>query len=224
MEMPNVVSPTEWTSAREALGEKEQAAAAARVELAAERRRMPMVPVDKEYRFDGPDGEVTLPDLFHGRRQLITYRFFFDEDVSGWPDAGCEGCSMFTDGVTHLAHLHARDVTMVLLSPAPPDKLRAYAQRMGWNVPWFTIIGEEFSADFGVSEYFGINVFLRDGDDVYRTYFLEGPAVEGVGNVWSLLELTPYGRQQEDEDSPEGWPQEPPYSWYRRHDEYDESR
>lgn len=77
-----------------------------------------MVPVDKEYRFDGPDGEVTLPGLFDGRRQLITYRFFFDEDVSGWPDAGCEGCSMFTDGVTHLAHLHARDVTMVLLSPA----------------------------------------------------------------------------------------------------------
>lgn len=172
-----------------------------------------MVPVDKEYRFDGPDGEVTLPDLFDGRRQLITYRFFFDEDVSGWPDAGCEGCSMFTDGVTHLAHLHARDVTMVLLSPAPPDKLPAYAQRMGWNVPSFTIIGDEFSADFGVSEYFGINVFLRDGDDVYRTYFLEGPAVEGVGNVWSLLELTPFGRQQKDEDSPEGWPQDPPYSW-----------
>lgn len=96
---------------------------------------------------------------------------------------------------------------------------------MGWNVPWFTIISDEFSADFGVSEYFGINVFLRYGDDVYRTYFLEGPAVQGVGNVWSLLELTPYGRQQqEDEDSPEGWPQEPPYSWYRRHDEYDESR
>lgn len=89
-------------------------------------------------------------------------------------------------------------------------------------MPWFTIIGDEFSADFGVSEYFGINVFLRDGDDVYRTYFLGGLAVEGVGNVWSRLELTPYGRQQKDEDSPEGWPQEPPYSWYRRHDEYDE--
>lgn len=221
MKMPNVVSPEEWTRAREALGDKDQAAAKQRAELAAERRRMPMVRVDKEYRFDGPSGEVTLRDLFDGRQQLITYRFFFDEGVSGWPDAGCEGCSMFTDGSTDLAHLHDRDVTMVLLSPAPQDKLQAYARRMGWDVPWYTILGDDFTVDFGVAEWFGVNVFLRDGDDVYRTYLLEGPAVEGVGNVWSLLDLTPFGRRSDDEDSPEGWPQDPAYSWYRRHDEYD---
>lgn len=220
MTAPNAVSQDEWDRARKGIGDKEQAAASARRALAAERRRMPMVRIDAEYRFEGPDGVVTLADLFAGRRQLITYRFFFDEGVSGWPDAGCEGCSMFTDGITHLAHLHARDVTMVLLSSAPQDKLQAYAQRMGWEVPWFTILSDDFPIDFGVSEWFGINVFLHDGDAVYRTYFLEGPAVEAVGNVWSLLELTPYGRKQEDEDSPVGWPQDPPYSWYRRHDEY----
>ncbi len=110
---------------------------------------------------------------------------------------------------------------MVLLSPAPQDKLQAYARRMGWDVPWYTILGDDFTVDFGVAEWFGVNVFLRDGDDVYRTYLLEGPAVEGVGNVWSLLDLTPFGRRSDDEDSPEGWPQDPAYSWYRRHDEYD---
>jgi len=224
MPVPDIVSQQEWTRAREALGEKEQALTQRRAELAAERRRMPMVRVDKEYRFDGPAGATTLVDLFEGRRQLIAYRFFFDEGVSGWPDAGCEGCSMFTDGITNLAHLHSRNVTMVLLSPAPQDKLQAYARRMGWDVPWYTILSDDFSKDFGVDEWFGINVFLRDGEDVYRTYFLDGPAVEGVGSVWTLLDLTPYGRQSDDEDSPEGWPQDPAYSWYRRHDEYDDSR
>lgn len=222
MEQPAVVSQEEWDAARQALGDKEQAAAAARTALAAERRRMPMVRVERDYRFEGPDGEVSLLDLFDGRRQLIVYRFFFQEGVSGWPDAGCEGCSMFADGITHLAHLHARDTTLVLASPAPQANLRRYAERMGWTVPWYTITTERFSEDFGVVEWFGVNVFLRDGDDVYRTYFLDGPAVEAIGNTWSFLDLTPYGRQSEDEDSPKGWPQQEPYSWYRRHDEYTE--
>lgn len=221
MTTPPVVTADEWTAAREELAAKEEAATAARAELAAGRRRMPMVRIDKDYRFDGPEGEVSLRDLFDGRRQLIIYRFFFDPGVDGWPDAGCTGCSMFADGVTDLAHLHARDASMVLASPASQAKIQDYQKRMGWTVPWYTITSEDFTTDFGVDEWFGINVFLRDGDDVFRTYFLEGPAVESIGNVWSLLDLLPYGRQQEDEVSPSGYPQEPPTSWYRRHDEYE---
>lgn len=220
MTQPEVVSLDEWEAAREALGAKEQQAAEAREALAAERRRMPMVLVANEYRFEGPAGECSLVDLFEGRRQLILYRFFFDEGVEGWPEAGCEGCSMFTDGIPHLAHLHARDITYAVASPAAQDQLDRYQQRMGWDLPWYTILDDDFTRDFGVTEWFGVNVFLRDGKDVYRTYFLEGPAVESIGSVWSLLDLTPFGRQQEGEDSPDGYPQEPPYEWYRRHDEY----
>ena len=95
---------------------------------------------------------------------------------------------------------------------------------MGWtDVPWYTICTERFSADFGVDEWFGLNVFLRDGDDVYRTYFLQhGPMVQTIGSIWSMMSLTPYGGQSDDEDAPEGWPQAPLSFWYRRHDEFDE--
>ncbi len=115
---------------------------------------MPMVRVDKTYRFRSPDGEVALRELFCGCGQLLVYRFFFDPEVDGWPDAGCTGCLMFADGVAHLAHLRARDATMVFVSKAPQAKLRAYARRMGWSVPWFTS-ADDFSEDFGVSDWFG---------------------------------------------------------------------
>jgi predicted dithiol-disulfide oxidoreductase (DUF899 family) len=221
---PTVVSQTEWDAALAVLTEREEAVADAMHELAAARKRMPMVWVEHDYQFEGPDGVRSLTEVFDGRSQLIVYRFYFEEGVDGWPDAGCAGCSSFADGIPELGLLHARDITFAMASPAPQANLRRYAERMGWrNVPWYTICTERFSADFGVEEWFGLNVFLRDGDAVYRTYFLQhGPMVQCIGSVWSMFSLTPYGGQGEDEDVPEGWPQAPWSFWYRRHDEFDE--
>lgn len=220
MALPKVVAPSEWQAASENLLAREQEFARARDALAAERRRLPMVRIDKDYVFEGPDGQVSLLGLFDGRRQLIVERFFFDPEVDGWPEAGCVGCSMFTDQIGHIAHLHARDTSLVLVSGAPQARIESYATRMGWSLPWFTT-ADDFSEDFGVDDYFGLNVFLRDGAQVYRTYFVDGPGSGGVGSIWSLLDLTPLGRQETTEDSPEGWPQSEP-GWFRRHDEYEE--
>jgi predicted dithiol-disulfide oxidoreductase (DUF899 family) len=222
---PPVVSQTEWDAALATITEREETVATALHELAAARKRMPMVRVEHDYHFEGPDGQRSLPELFDGRSQLILYRFFFEEGVDGWPDAGCPGCSSVADGVPHLGLLHARDITFAMASPAPQMNLRRYAERMGWtDIPWYTICTERFSADFGVDEWFGLNIFLRDGDDVYRTYFLQhGEMVQSIGSVWSMLSLTPYGAQSEDEDAPEGWPQAPFSFWFRRHDEFNDS-
>ncbi len=221
---PPVVEQSAWESARAKLLEREEAVADALTELAAARKRMPMVRVDPDYTFEGPDGEQSLLDLFDGRNQLILYRFFFEKGVDGWPDAGCAGCSGWADGIPNLQLLHARDVTFAMASPAPQANLSGYAQRMGWtDVPWYTIRSDRFTSDFGVTEWFGLNMFLRDGDDVYRTYFLQnGQMVSAIGSEWDLLALTPYGGQIEGEGVPEGWPQAPMSFWYRRHDEFDE--
>src|SRR5918992_6192482 len=138
MNLPPVVSPAEWEAARQALLAKEKEAMRARDALAAERRGLPMVHIDKGYVFEGPDGEASLLDLFEGRRQLILYHFMFQPGASGWPDAGCDGCSMVVDNVGHLAHLHARDTSLVLVSRAPVAQLEAYRTRMGWTVPWYS--------------------------------------------------------------------------------------
>src|SRR6478736_6429965 len=206
---PPVVSQSEWDGALADLQEREAAAATAMHEVAAARKRMPMVRVERDYTFEGPDGQRSLADLFEDRTQLVLYRFFFDEGTNGWPDAGCPGCSSVADGIPQLGLLHARDITFAMASPAPQANLRRYAERMGWtDVPWYTMCTDGFSADFGVDEWFGLNVFLRDGDDIYRTYFLQhGPMVQGIGSVWSLFALTPYGAQSEDEEVPDGWPQ-----------------
>ena len=126
------------------------------------------------------------------------------------------------DNVGHFAlpHLHARDTSLVLVSRAPQADIERFRKRMGWTIPWFTTT-DDFSRDFDVPDYFCFNEFLRDGDQVFRTYFTNGRAAETIGPVWSFLDLTPLGRQQPWEDSPEGYPQDPPYSWWRLHDEYD---
>ena len=224
MDRPQVVSEAEWHAAREKLLAKEKELTQQRDDLAAERRRLPMVRVEKEYSFEGPDGKASLLDLFDERRQLIVYRFFFEPGVARWPEAGCGGCSMFVDNIGHFAlpHLHARDTSLVLVSPAPQDDIQRLKERMGWTIPWFTAT-DDFSDDFDVPEYFGLNVFLRDGEEVFRTYFTDGRAAEAIGPVWSFLDLTPFGRQETWEDSPEGYPQDSPYSWWRLHDEYDEA-
>jgi predicted dithiol-disulfide oxidoreductase (DUF899 family) len=224
MNLPPVVSPEEWEAAHEDLLAKEKQATRARDALAAERRRLPMVRMEKDYAFEGPDGKASLRDLFDGRRQLVLYHFMFAPDVEGWPSAGCPGCSMVVDQVGHLAHLQARDTSFVLVSRAPLANVEQYRKRMGWTIPWFSSEGSDFNVDFGVTtdqgETFGLSVFLRDGDDVYRTYFTSGRGVEALGSVWTFLDLTPLGRQEKWEDSPEGYPQTPTYHWWRRHDEY----
>ncbi len=222
--LPLVVSQAEWEVARDKLLVKEKAATRARDALAAERRRLPMVKIDKRYIFEGPDGKATLFDLFEKRRQLIIYHFMFASGVDGWPKAGCPGCSFFVDQITHLAHLHARDTSLVLVSRAPLASINRYKRRMGWTLPWLSSSGSDFNTDFGLStdqgETFGLSVFLHDGKTVYRTYHTNGRGVEALGSAWTFLDLTPLGRQETWEDSPKGRPQTPPYVWWRRHDEY----
>jgi len=222
----DVVSKAEWTEALKEIRAQEKRATRARDALAAKRRRLPAVAIEKPYRFEGPDGEVGLRDMFEGRRQLVLYHFMFAPGVEGWPDAGCPGCSMFVDQVGHPTHFHARDTTFALVSLAPLERLEAYRRRMGWTIPWYSSAGSDFSRDMGTTtrnggELFGLSVFITEGDRVLRTYFTNGRGVEALGSVWTFLDLTPLGRQENWEDSPAGRPQGDPYTWWRRHDEYE---
>jgi len=219
MSLPEVVSEAEWRAAREELLVKEKEATRALDALAAERRRLPMVRVEKDYELDGPDGKVRFSDLFEGRRQLIVYHFMF-----GPGEDPCTGCSSFTDNIADLSQLRARDTAFVLISRAPYDEIRAFKERMGWTVPWYSSFGSDFNYDFDVTrrggEIFALSVFLRDGDSVYRSYVTSSRGVDRLRLDFNLLDLTPYGRQEEWEDSPDGWPQTPAYTWWRKHDEY----
>jgi predicted dithiol-disulfide oxidoreductase (DUF899 family) len=224
MKLPEVVSPAEWQAAHEQLLGKEKAATRERDALAAERRRQPLMRIEKDYVFDGPDGDTRLLDLFEGRSQLIVYHFMFEPGAPGWPEQGCDGCSMFVDQIGHLAHLHARETTFALVSRAPLSKLEAYRQRMGWPLPWYSLAGNEFNDDLGVGNGFGLSVFIRQGDDVFRSYYTTARGVEALGSVWTFLDVTPLGRQEDWEDSPDDYPQTPPYEWWRRHDDYAEEQ
>jgi len=220
MKAPPVVSAQEWEAARQELLVKENRLIRARDALAAERRRMPWLAVDKEYEFDGPQGTVSLPGLFEGRHQLIIYRAFFEPGVHGWPEHACVGCSMMADRVAHLAHLNARDTTLAFVSRGPQPDVERVKARMDWTmIPWYTML-DGFDADFGVDEWHGTNAFIRDGDSVYRTYFINERGDEALGSTWSYLDMTALGRQEDGEDSPEGYPQTPPYEWWNWHDEY----
>ncbi len=219
MNTPPIVSPQEWSAAREEMLVKEKQFTRARDALAAERRRMPMMTVDKDYEFEGPDGRASLLDLFDGRRQLVVYRFFFDPGMDEYPERACVGCSFVADQVSHLAHLNARDTTLVFMSRAPQEEIQRLKSEMGWDMPWFTIT-DDFDADFGVGEWHGTNALLRDGDSIYRTYFVDNRGDEAMGTTWSYLDITALGRQEEWEDSPEGYPQTPPYQWWNYHDNY----
>jgi predicted dithiol-disulfide oxidoreductase (DUF899 family) len=219
---PPIVSSQEWEAARQQLLVKEKALTRARDALAAERRRMPWLAVEKQYEFDGPTGKVCLLDLFEGRRQLIIYRAFFEPGVKGWPERACVGCSLVADQVAHLAHLNARDTTLAFASRAPHADIERLKARMGWKVPWYSI-KDSFDLDFGVDEWHGTNSFIREGDKVFRTYFTNDRGDEQMGSTWNYLDITALGRQEEWEDSPEGYPQTPPYTWWKRHDEYGSS-
>jgi predicted dithiol-disulfide oxidoreductase (DUF899 family) len=192
MRMPPIVSRQEWETARQQMLVKEKALMRARDALAAERRRMPWMAVERAYEFEGPNGRVSLLDLFEGRRQLVVYRAFFEPGVFGWPDHACRGCSLGADQVADLAHLNARDTTLVYASRAPQADIARLKARMGWEMPWYTIT-DSFDRDFGVDEWHGHNAFFRDGGKVFRTYFVNSRGDEAMGTTWSYLDITLLG-------------------------------
>jgi predicted dithiol-disulfide oxidoreductase (DUF899 family) len=227
MKRPPIVSAQDWEAALQEMLVKEKEVQRARDALAAQRRRFPWLAAEKEYVFDGPEGKASLLDLFDGRRQLIIYRAFIepgtgDRDVPGlpgWPEHGCVGCSLMADHIANLAHLNARDTTLAYVSRASQADLERMKTKMGWRHPWYTIT-DDFDKDFGVEDYHGTNAFIRDGDRVFRTYFINGRGDEVFVNTWNFLDMTALGRQEDWEDSPEDYPQSPPYEWWRWHDVY----
>ena len=220
MNKPPVVSAEEWQKAWQEMLVKEKELTRSRDAMAAARRRMPWLAVEKQYVFEGPKGKVSLLDLFEGRRQLVLYRAFYDSNVYGWPDHACVGCSLGADQVSHLSHLHARDTTLAYASRGSQENLARLKQRMGWEkIPWYTLT-DDFDKDFGVDQWHGHNVFFREGERVFRTYFINNRGDEAMGSIWSYLDLTPLGRQETWEDSPEGYPQTAPYKWWNWHDNY----
>ena len=233
---PPIVSRDAWLLARKELLVEEKALTRQRDVVNAARRRMPMVRLDKRYVFDGPAGETTLLDLFEGRRQLIVYHFMFDP---AW-EAGCPGCTGFVNALGDLSYLATRDTTFVLISRAPLEKLERYRAVRGWKVPWFSSNRSDFNYDFhvtfdeatapfehnyrskaelqqlgetrfGPGESQGLSVFFQMDGSVFHSYSTYARGVEGLTNSFSLLDTTVYGRQQDFEDSPSGWPQRPTY-------------
>jgi predicted dithiol-disulfide oxidoreductase (DUF899 family) len=239
MNRPHVVSRTEWLEARKRLLAKEKAASRERDLLSAERRNLPMVRIDTDYVFEGPDGPASLRDLFKGRQQLIVYHFMFDPN---W-DEGCKSCSHFADNFAgSVAHLTARDTSLAVVSRASLAKIEAFKRRMGWNFTWVSSGANGFNTDFGVTvdatgaegsaehnyertamlhqagkiwfpkgELPGLSIFLRDGDDVFHTYSTYQRGLDLFLNTYNFLDVTPLGRQEDD-----GRIQ----SWIRHHDRY----
>ena len=236
---PEIASREEWLAARKSHLAREKEVTKQRDGVTAERRRLPMVKLEKEYVFDGPDGKKqSLKDLFDGRRQLIVYHFMFDPD---W-DEGCSGCTGYVDALGDLKMLHDRNTSFVLVSRAPLTKLEKYKAQKGWNQPWVSSSGSDFNYDFHVTldedvapveynfrdkaelekragdepyfrkgEQHGLSVFFRIDGDIYHTYSTYARGCEGLTDAYSLLDTTPYGRQEDWEDSPAGWPQKPTY-------------
>ncbi|MFF4987003.1 DUF899 domain-containing protein [Streptosporangium saharense] len=216
MDRPPVVSAREWQVAREALLVKEKEHTRALDALAAERRRLPMVRLADGYRYTAPDrSTVDLPGLFDGHRQLVIYHFM----QAPGQDWLCGGCASFTDNIADQSHLNARHTRLILMSRASQDEIDVPRRRMGWTTPWYSA-GDDFYDDLGLGDGFGLSVLLRDGAEVFRTYYTNGRGVDRLRLDFNLLDLTPYGRQEEWEDSPEGWPQDPTMSWLRPRDEY----
>ncbi len=220
-----VVSPTAWRRAHAAITAREKKHMRAMDALAAARRRMPWMKIDKDYKFEGPEGHLSLADLFEGRSQLVLYHFMFGPKVDGWPQKGCVGCSFVADQISHLDHVHARDITFAMVSLAPLADIQRLRERYGWKRwPWYSG-SVQFNRDLDVSDEsgnsFGLNVFLRDGEDVYRTHFAARRGIEAFGTAWSFYDVVPFGRQENWQDAPAGTPQGAPYQWWRRHGEYD---
>lgn len=219
---PPVVDRATWDDARSVLLQQEKALTRMKDAISAARRRMPMVGVPADYTFRGPDGTASLLDLFGGREQLIVQHFMFPPE---W-DEGCDGCSMMAEHIGPLSHLHARRTSFALTSRAPLDRLLAFRARMGWQLPWYSTVGSEFNEDFGATvdgdERQAISVFVRRGDQVFHTWSTHARGEEPFMVAFDLLDLTPFGRQEDWENSPPATPQEPTYSWMRLSDSYGE--
>lgn len=257
MDPNKIVSREDWLAARKRLLTKEKEFTRTRDALNAERRGLPLVEIDKDYVFEGPSGKASLLDLFDGRHQLIVYHFMFEPDdpppgKSGSPwEEGCPGCSHMADSMPHLAHLHARDTSLVMVSRAPMEKITPFKRRMGWTVPWVSSFGSDFNYDFHVTidgskgsdeynyqsseellkdgfeegwsgELPGVSVFLRDGDRIFHSYSSYARGLDPLVNTLQFLDLTPYGRG-------EGWDGMPDIGgkgkmWFRHHDKYEDAK
>jgi predicted dithiol-disulfide oxidoreductase (DUF899 family) len=217
--LPEIVSRETWVAARAALLVKEKQMTRARDALNAERRRLPMVRIEKAYAFEGAGGKAGLLDLFERRRQLIVYHMML---------VGCPGCSLLVDNIGHLAHLHARDTSLAVVSRSPWPKLAAFRKRMSWRVPFYSSHDSDFNHDFHVTlgagvegEASGISVFIRDGDSVFHTYSTYDRGTDILNGTLNYLDLTPLGRQ-EDWEQPSGRANASASGWWRLHDEYRE--
>ena len=225
---PPIVSREAWLATRTALLDREKELTRHQDRLSAERRRLPMVRVEKQYTFDGPEGKRSLLDLFAGRRQLIVYHFMFDPD---W-EKGCSGCTGYVNALGDLSYLSERDTSFVLISRAPLPKLEAYQAEKGWDRPWYSSFDSDFNYDFHATidasvappvhnyrsvptaekgEVSALSVFFRIDDEIFHTYSTFARGVEYLTDTSALLDVTPYGRQEDWEDSPAGWPQHPTY-------------
>ena len=233
---PPIVSRDQWLGERKKLLAHEKELTRQYDRVNAERRRLPMVRIEKDYVFDAADGKRSLKDLFEGRRQLVIYHFMFDPS---W-EKGCPGCTGYADAIGDLGMLGDRDTTFAFVSRAPLAKLEAYKAQKGWSIPWYSSFGSDFNYDFHVTndervapveynyrskaeleankvpnamtgEEHGLSVFFRVGDDVFHTYSAYARGTEALTDSRALLDMTPYGRQQDFEDSPQGWPQKPTY-------------
>jgi predicted dithiol-disulfide oxidoreductase (DUF899 family) len=218
MNRPAVVSASEWQTARDDLLVLEKQHTHAADALAAARRRLPMVRLPTDYEFVAPSGEtVGLPDLFDGKQQLVVYHFMLQPGSSHV----CGGCASFTDNLaSDQTHLNARDTRLILMSPAPLSEISVVRSRFGWAHAWYSAYGNSFYSDLGLGDGFGLSVLLKDGDEVFRTYFTSARGVDRLRTDFNLLDLTPYGRKEEWEDSPDGWPQEPTWNRVRLRNEY----
>lgn len=244
--LPAIVSREEWLTQRKKLLREEKKFSKYLEEISMKRRELPMVEIKKDYTFDGPNGKASLLDMFEGRHQLIVQHFMFDPE---W-EAGCKGCSLQTDNIGNLAHLHARDATLALVSKAPLEKLEQFNKRMGWTFPWYSSFESDFNYDFHVTidatrgskiynyqdvstlgenwknwkgEQPGNSIFIRQGDRIFHTYSAYERGCELLIGTLHYLDLTPFGRQ-EDWEKPEGRGAYKPGGWWRLHDEYDQKR
>lgn len=224
---PPIATQEAWLAARKELLLREKELTRAYDRLSAERRRLSMVKVEKNYLFDGPDGQRSLLDLFDGKQQLIVYHFMFDPE---WEN-GCPGCTNYVNALGDLSDLKERNTAFVLVSRAPLAKLEAYKAKKGWDQPWYSSYGSDFNYDFHVTldeavalpeynyreqpgekgERPGTSIFFRVGDEIYHTYSTFARGGESLTHTYALLDITPYGRQEDWEDSPAGWPQRPTY-------------
>jgi predicted dithiol-disulfide oxidoreductase (DUF899 family) len=205
--LPEIVSAEEWEEERHGLLVAEKEATRLLDRLAARRRRLPMVAFDNaRYVFASPAGPRSLLDLFEGRPQLALYQF-----MDNGPDEFCPGCTHFTDNVAGLPLLAENAVSWATVSNMPLEQIEAYTARMGWTMPFVSSRGTTFAADCGADAGFMLSMFLRDGTDVYRTYATTARGVDRLLFVNNILDLAAYGRQEEWEDSPPGWPQHPTY-------------